>query len=96
MFAWRKSSFEGKPSDCWDQKGGQGRIAHVHTEAVGGGPVFGFFTVRLRHWSLTAAGAPTPMLDETWRVRVYNRSDRFVFDLESVQTCAGSSPLVVQ
>ena len=93
MFAWRKSSFEGNPSDCWDQKGGQGRIEHMRTEAVGGGPVFGFFTVRLRHSSLTAA---KPMLDETWCVRVYNRSDCFVFDLESVQTCAGSSPLVVQ
>jgi hypothetical protein len=96
MFAWRKSSFEGNPSDCWDQKGGQGRIEHVRTEAVGGGPVFGYFTVRLRHSNLTASPAPKPMIDEKWCIRVYNRSDCFVFDLESVQTCAGSSPLVVQ
>ncbi len=40
--------------------------------------------------------APKPMLDEIWQVRVYNRSDRFVFDLESTQTCAGKGPMVVE
>lgn len=96
MFAWRKSSFDGRPCDCWDQKSGQGRIEHVRTEAVGGGPVFGYFTARLRHLSLTGADVPKPMLDETWHVRVHNRSDCFVFDLESAQTCASSTPFVVQ
>ena len=96
MFAWRHSRFEGRPSDCWDQKGGQGRVEHVKTESFGSGPVFGHFTTHLRHTCLNTGGAPKPMLDEVWRVRVYNQAGPFVFDLESVQTCASQSPLVAE
>lgn len=96
MFAWRKSTFEGRGADCWDQKGGQGRIEHVKIEASGGGDVFGFFTARLRHVSLTAPDGPKPMLDETWHVRVVNLNDRFLFDLTSIQTAAGDDPLTVE
>ncbi len=96
MFAWTKSTFEGRPANCWDQKGKQGNVEHVKVEATGGGPVFGHFTVRLRHVNLNAPDGPKPMLDETWLVRVYHFADHFLFDLESTQTCAGASPLVVE
>ncbi len=96
MLAWTKSTFEGRPANCWDQKGRQGNVEHVETAASGGGPVFGAFTVRLRHVSLNAPGGPKAMLDETWHVRVYDFADRFLFDLVSEQTCAGQSPLVVE
>jgi hypothetical protein len=96
MFAWTKSTFEGRPANCWDQKGKQGNVEHAKVEATGGGDVFGRFTVRLRHVNLNAPDGPKPMLDETWKVRVYNLAGHFLFDLESTQTCAGSSPLVVE
>jgi hypothetical protein len=96
MFAWTKSTFEGRPANCWDQKSRQGNVEHVKTESTGSGPVFGFFTTRLRHLNLNASEGPKPMLNETWRVRVYNLRDYFLFDLVSEQTCAGPSPLVVE
>ena len=95
MMAWTKSTFEGRPANCWDQKSRQGKVEHVEVEAIGSGLVFGFFTVRLRHVNLNAPGGPKPMLDETWHVRVDNFGEHFLFDLESAQTCAGPSPLTV-
>ena len=59
--------------------------------------MFGSLVVRLRHLSLADPAKPKPMLDETWRVRIQNLSDRFfLFDLESTQTCAGTSPFAVE
>jgi len=96
MFAWTKSTFEGRPSNCWDQKGGQGTVEHVAVESAGGGPVFGQFTARLRHVNLNGPEGRKPILDETWHVRVYHVGGHFLFDLTSSQTCAGPSPLVVE
>jgi hypothetical protein len=96
MFAWTKSTFEGRPSNCWDQKGGQGNVEHVAVESTGGGPVFGHFTVRLVHVNLNGPEGRKPILDETWHVRVYSFTDYFLFDLTSSQRAAGSSPLVVE
>jgi hypothetical protein len=96
MFAWTKSTFEGRPANCWDQKTGQGKVEHVAVLETGDGPVFGSFAVRLRHVNLNAPEGAKPMLDETWYVRVYNFTERFLFDLESNQTCAGRSPFVVE
>ena len=96
MMAWTKATFRGRPANCWDQKTGQGKVEHVKTEGTGAGPVFGHFAARLRHVSLNGPAGPEPMLDETWHVRVYSLSDYYLFDLESSQTCAGASPLVVE
>lgn len=95
MFAWRKTTCEGRTTNGWDQKAGLGKVEHVKVEGVGGGPVFGFFAVRLHHLDLTAPGGPKPILDEVWRVRVENHSDRFLVDLESTQNCASKSPVTV-
>ena len=76
MFAWTKSTFEGRPANCWDQKGRQGNVEHVAVEATGGGPVFGFFAVRLRHVNLNAPEGPKAMLDETWNVRASSSAVR--------------------
>jgi hypothetical protein len=95
MFAWRKTTCEGRTTDGWDQKAGLGRVEHAKVEGLGGGPVFGWFTVRLRQVDLAAPGGPKPILDEIWRVRIDNFSDPFLFDLESTETCAGSSPVTI-
>ena len=96
MFAWRKTTFEGRSTNGWDQKVGTGKVEHAELVDFTGGPVFGSFTVRRQQVDLTAPGGPKPALDETWRVRIYNISDRFVFDIESTQACASGAPVVVE
>ena len=91
MFAWVKTTFEGRPVDFWNSKKQEGEIRHVALENVVSGPVLAGFTARLEHIDRTAPGGPKPVLNETWEVRVYRRSDGFLFDLRSVQTCAGAS-----
>jgi hypothetical protein len=95
MFAWRKTTCEGRTTNGWDQKSALGRVEHVRVEQVASGPVFGQFRVRLQQVDLTAPGGPRPILEEGWCVRVENRADRHVVDLESCQTCAGHSPVSV-
>ena len=96
MFAWRKTTFEGRQTNGWDQKTGTGRVEHVELKELVEGPVFGCFTARLRQVDLTAPGGPKPVLNETWLVRVYNLADRFLFDVESTQTPAGPAPVTVE
>jgi len=96
MFAWRKTTFEGRSTNGWDQKVGTGKVEHVELIDFAGGPVFGSFTIRQQQVDLTAPDGPKPALDETWNVRIFNISDRFLFDVESTQTCAGGAPVVVE
>ena len=90
MFPWTNTTFEGRAVNFWDQKDGNGRIEHAKVESSESGPVFGGFTVRLKHLDVTIVEAPKPVLTETWRVRVYNLSNHFLFDLESAQRSLGS------
>jgi methane monooxygenase PmoA-like len=96
MFAWRKTTFEGRLTNGWDQKTGTGRVEHVELKELVEGPVFGCFTARLRQVDLSAPGGSKPVLDETWLVRVYDVPDRFLFDIESTQTCAGPTAVTVE
>jgi hypothetical protein len=95
MFAWKETTFEGRWTNTWDQKDGGGKLEHVKTDEFGNGPVFGFLATRLRHYDLTAPVGPKALLNERWRVRIFNVTDYFLFDIESVQTCASKSPVVV-
>jgi len=96
MFAWRKASFKGHDADCWDQRLQRGRVEHAKIEAYGGGDVFGHFTVKLRHVCLKSNEAPEVMLEETWRVKIANVDQYFLFDLESTQSAASDIPLNVK
>lgn len=95
MFAWVKATFEGRSVDFWNSKKQEGEIRHVALENVVSGPVLAGFTARLEHIDRTAPGGPKPVLNETWDVRAYRRSEGFLFDLRSVQTCVGASHLVL-
>lgn len=103
QFAWTDTTFEGRPIDFWNSKKKQGRIEHVKLLRSEQGPVYAGFSAKLRHLDLTAPGGDSggkPVLDELWHVRVYKvepgagpGGTGFIFDLESVQTCATDSPL---
>ncbi len=95
MFAWRKTTVQGRTTDGWDQKSATGRVEHVKLEELVYGPVFGSFTAQLRQLDLTAPGGPQPVLNETWLVRAYNLTDRFLFEIEATQTCAGPDPVSI-
>lgn len=95
FFAWTNTTFEGRHLNFWEQQRKTGSIEHVSIESQSGGPVFGQFMVRLRHADLTAPGGKKPVLDETWLVRVFAAVDPFLFDITSVQRCAGESPLTI-
>lgn len=95
-FPWTNTTFEGRKVDFWNSGEKLGRIEHVGLDGAGGGPVFGHFTARHRFLDLTAPEGTKPVLDEVWTVRIWalgGAGEGYLFDLESVQTCAGKSPL---
>ncbi|QNN22351.1 hypothetical protein HED60_08720 [Planctomycetales bacterium ZRK34] len=94
MFAWTKTTFQGRAIDFWNQKKLQGTVEHNRVIGAESGPVFGRFEVGLRHVNLNAPNGPADVLDEIWSVRVYNFTDVFVMDLISVQR-AVRNPLQV-
>ncbi len=95
FFAWVNTTFEERPVDFWNQAKGFGKIEHASILDTVSGPVFGQFTVKLRHSDQTAPGGPKPVLEETWTVRAYNVADPFLVDLESEQRCVAEAPLVI-
>ena len=93
FFAWVNTTFDGHKVDFWNQPSRTGRVRHLDTQDIETGPVLGLYQGRLRHEDITGKAAPVPVLDEIWTLRVYNRSDCYLVDFESVQTCAGARPL---
>lgn len=93
MFAWVNAEFEGRKVDFWNSHKTQGEVRHTRLGEVVSGPVFVCFTAQLEHVDNTAPGGPKVALNETWEVRVFRRTDGFLFDWKSTLTCAGESPL---
>ena len=96
MLAWRKMLFEGRETNGWDQKSGLGRVEHHRLHEVGGGPVFGFLSTRLKHIDLTAPDGPKPAINENWLVRVYAVEDTYLCDITSIQSCASPSLVTIE
>ncbi len=92
-FPWTNTSFEGRKVDFWNSGKRQGRVENTGVSSFGSGRVFGWLRVRHRFVDLTAPEGAKPALLETWDVRIYALDGHFLFDVESVQTCASDSPL---
>jgi hypothetical protein len=91
--AWVKTEFEGRPVDFWNQLGGTGTVEHRRVLSSSSGPIFGEFQVELAHVDLSAPGGFRDVLMEEWTVRMFSTPFGNLFEIISVQRCAGESPL---
>ena len=94
MFAYEKTQFEGSSLNFWEPS--NGTISHERTLPTVSGSVFGGFQVLLSHNENDLPSGQRHVLRETWNVRVFNLKDYFLFDLISVQNCAGDQPLLIE
>jgi methane monooxygenase PmoA-like len=94
MFPYEKVKFEERVLNFWEPS--NGTVAHDRIESAVSGTVFGSFQASLRHDENDLPGGLRPVLRESWCVRVYNISGYFVFDLDSVQNTASSTPVLIE
>ncbi len=92
-FPWTNTVFEGRKVDFWNMGDKKGKVEAEGLDATFSGPVCAGVRARHRFLDLIAPGGPKEALQEVWAVTVWNAAGPFLFDLESVQTCAGASPL---
>ena len=95
FFAWTKTVFEGRTPDFWNQHQQTGRVEHESILDTVSGPVFAAFSTSLIHTDVSAPEGPKQVLDESWTLRVFALEEAFLFELESVHTCATDSPLLM-
>jgi hypothetical protein len=95
FYAWVNTTFAGRRVDFWNQKERTGRVRHDEILGRAYGPVYGYVSARLLHEDVTKPGQPVPILAEEWTVRVYNRADVFLIDLESTQRAVAATPLQI-
>lgn len=98
-FPWTKTSFDGREPDFWNMGEGKGRVEFVKLVRHWSGPVHGGFVAEHRFVDLLAPDGGKTVLNEKWTIRAYPAPTEpdaaWVFDLESVQTCATSQPLIL-
>lgn len=96
---WTLAEFEGRKPDFWNMGKKSGTVEFVAFDKTWSGRVAAGFTTTHRFVDLTAKPDPKPALNETWQVDVYavgGDSAAFrLFDLQSTQTTAGQSPLLL-
>ena len=92
-FAWVKSKFDGKNVDFWNQAEGLGRIEF--REVLNRSREKQSVSFSVKHaFMVMDGGTWTDVLHEVWTVTVHQTpEDHFLFDIESVQTCASDKPL---
>ena len=96
FFAWTRTKYAGKQVDFWNQAKQQGRIEHRGVKAIKRQDDHVSFSVV--HAFVTDQGdKEVDVLHETWTVTVHQTpTDYFLFDIESVQTCASDKPLLLE
>lgn len=95
MYAWVETRFRGHAVDFWNSGKHEGEVRHREVLAVEEGPVLARFRTSLEHVDLTNKNEEAVVLRETWQITVYNRTDGYLFDIESEQSCATDDPLAI-
>jgi hypothetical protein len=106
MYAWVDTTFRDHAVDFWNSAKHAGTVRHREVLATEDGPVLARFRTSLEHVDLTEKqakevgdpadpAAGTVVLREIWQLTVYNRTDGFLFDIESEQCCATDDALVI-
>lgn len=95
MMAWVNTTYQGHKVDFWNSAARQGKVEHKKVVSETSGPIFADLITELRHIDTTDSENPKDVLNETWHVRVYNFTDRYVFDITSTQLAATNEPLTV-
>jgi hypothetical protein len=94
--AWTSTKFQGRTPDFWNMGDLTGTVVPAGLDASWEGPVHGGFRSRHQYVDLSA-GDPTPALNETWEVQVYDTHDgsapHWILDLNVVHTTATDSAL---
>ncbi len=94
FMAWTQTEFQGRRPDFWNLKDKKGRVEFAGLGKTWNGPVHGGFISSNRFVDLTS-GQPIVVLNETWNLKVFALPAKagWIFDLTSIQRCAGSDPL---
>jgi hypothetical protein len=96
--AWTATEFNGHHVDFWNMGMGLGKVDFDSLSGTWQGPVHAGFDTKLNHIDLVPATDVTA-LHERWVVTVYRTHEGtapyFIFDLDSTQECATSSPLTL-
>ena len=95
-FPWTNTLFEGRKPDFWNMGKGTGTVEFTGLQGQWSGPVHAGFSSSHQFVDLIAKPKKVA-LTETWRVQVYavgqGDSAYHLFEMESVQRCAGSSKI---
>ena len=92
-FPWTNTLFEGRKPDFWNMGKGTGTVEFTGLTGQWSGPVYAGFSSTHQFVDLIAKPRKA-VLTETWRLQVYATSSEYhLFELESVQRCAGDSKL---
>jgi hypothetical protein len=95
--AWVHSVFQGRAIDFWNMGMGTAKVDFDSLESTWNGPVHGGLRTHHVFVDLTAP-QPTTALREQWVVTLYRIEDAtpyFLFDLDSTQETATTSPLML-
>jgi len=97
---WTKTKFEGKETDFWNLKAGQGTVRFKRFISTTSGPVYGGFQAEQDHVVLKTDSGEKLVLKEVWDVRVYNvggpGKDYWLWDFVSTQRCVADTPLLLE
>ncbi|HEY6728296.1 MAG TPA: DUF6807 family protein [Polyangiaceae bacterium] len=97
--AWTLTTFNGHKVDFWNGYDNSGRVDLAGMKGIWNGPVTGGLVASLVHSDITT-NPRTAALNEDWIVTVYKTHDGaapyFVYDIDSTQTTASSSPLILE
>lgn len=95
FFAWVNTQWMGTKVDFWNQHQETGTVRNSGVGEVEQGPVFAGFETDQEHLAILE-GDTTVVLEEHWKVTVYNTTGRFIWDITSTQQCVTDTPLLIK